>query len=409
MVPPQPRLPLRRPYRAGRAVGLTAAVAAAGRLAGGGAGPVLPTPLKEAMNWLRGYPAWLRRAALGPEAPPFSGLAASQVGYGPSMVKQFSSPRRFASFQVVSTSGEVAFQGGAPVREVPTDALGAVRTVWVGDFTPLRTPGRYHDRHRRRDLQLPLRRRARRVRLGRARRAARFYYQRAFTEIDAEHAQGPWVHASDAALAPPGVVKGWHDAGDFSLYSASTNSALFWLLSAVADFSPREDDTGIPESGNGVPDLLDEARWGLEWLLSVQEPGGGFQNTTCQERYGPYGTNWPERMSPYRAGEVGTIATGRAVGTLAFASVLYRPYDGAFAERLLEAARAGYRFLRDRPAEDSDGPTCPAMRQDGDPNVGRDVRMYAAAGLLLATGDRPLPRGLRGDLSAAPERPELPA
>ena len=93
-------------------------------------------------------------------------------------------------------------------------------------------------------------------------------------------------------------------------------------------------------------------------------------------------------MAP--TGEVGTIATGRAVGTLAFASVLYRPHDAAFAERSLKAARAGYRFLRDRPAEDSDGPTCPAMRQDGDPSVGRDVRMYAAAGLLLATGDRRL-------------------
>jgi endoglucanase len=182
-------------------------------------------------------------------------------------------------------------------------------------------------------------------------------------------------------------MKGWHDAGDFSVYSASTNSALFWLLSAAADFLPGEDDTDIPESRNGVPDLLDEARWGLEWLLSVQEPGGGFYNTTCQEHYGPYGTNYPERMSPYRSGEVGTIATGRAVGTLAFAAVLYRRYDGAFADRLVEAAQAGYRFLRDRPDEASDGPTCPAMRQDGDPNVGRDVRMYAAAGLLFATGD----------------------
>ena len=136
-----------------------------------------------------------------------------------------------------------------------------------------------------------------------------------------------------------------------------------------------------------MPDLLDEARWGLEWLLSVQEPGGGFQNTTCQEHYGPYGTNKPERMSPYRSGEVGTVPTGRAVGTLAFASVLYRRHDAAFAERSLEAARAGYRFIRERLGEVSDGPTCPAMRQDGDPSVGRDVRMYAAAGLLLATGD----------------------
>ena len=136
-----------------------------------------------------------------------------------------------------------------------------------------------------------------------------------------------------------------------------------------------------------MPDLLDEARWELEWLLSVQEPGGGFRNTTCQENYGPYGTNLPERMPPYRAGEVGTVATGRAIGTLAFASTLYRPYDAAFAERCLEAAQAGYRFLRARPTESSDGPTCQAMRQDGNASVGREVRMYAAAGLLLATGD----------------------
>ena len=60
------------------------------------------------------------------------------------MLKQFSSPQPFGSFTVVSTSGELAFQGGAPVREVLTDALGAVRTVWVGDFTPLRDTGRYH-------------------------------------------------------------------------------------------------------------------------------------------------------------------------------------------------------------------------------------------------------------------------
>ena len=79
-------------------------------------GPVLLTPLKEAVKGLRGYPAWWKRATLGPEAPPFGALAASQVGYGPFMVKQFSSPRRFGSFKVVSASGEVAFQGGPPVR-----------------------------------------------------------------------------------------------------------------------------------------------------------------------------------------------------------------------------------------------------------------------------------------------------
>jgi endoglucanase len=348
---------------------------------------ILPMPFKQAVNGVRGYPAWARRANAKPEVSPFAALAASQVGYGPFIVKQFSSPRRFASFRVVSASGEVAFEGGPPIREIPTNALGAIRSVWVGDFTPLSIPGRYRIVTDNGMFSYPFD-----IGPGVFEAAIRavqraFYYQRAFTEIDSGHAQGPWAHASDAALAPPGVVKGWHDAGDFSVYSASTNSALFWLLSAMSDFSPREDDTGIPESGNGVPDLLDEARWGLEWLLSVQESNGGFRNATCQEHYGPYGTNEPERMPPYRAGEVGTIATGRAVGTLAFASVLYRSRDAAFAERSLRAALTGYRFLRDRPAENSDGPTCPAMRLDGDPIVGRDVRMYAAAGLLLATGD----------------------
>lgn len=374
-----------RPFRL---AGLVAAITGLAVLLLGALRPeLLPTRLKQAANQLRGYPAWRVRAAQGLEAPPFSGLTTSQVGYGTSMVKQFSSPKRFESFRVVSVTGEVAFKGGAPLREISTDALGDIRTVWVGDFTAFRTPGRYRVVTDNGLTSYPFD-----IGPGVFDAAVRavqraFYYQRAFTQIEARYAQGPWVHASDAALAPPGVVKGWHDAGDFSIYSASTNSALFWLLSAAADFSPQDDDTGIPESGNGVPDLLDEARWGLEWLLSVQEPGGGFRNTTCQEHYGPYGSNLPETMPPYRAGEVGTIATGRAVASLAFASMLYRPHDAAFAERSLKAAQVGYKFLGDRPNENSDGPTCPAMRQNGDPNVGRDVRMYAAAGLLLATGD----------------------
>ena len=102
---------MRPPSWTGWAIGLTALVATLAALLVAELGPLLPTPLEQAANQLRGYPAWRRRAALGPEAPPFSKLAASQVGYGPSMVKLFSSPRRFASIQVVNANGEVAFHG----------------------------------------------------------------------------------------------------------------------------------------------------------------------------------------------------------------------------------------------------------------------------------------------------------
>src|SRR5436305_8240094 len=129
MVSPQPGVSMRRPRRPGvsRTLGLLPVIATLAVLLMG-LGLVMPRPFKHAVNELRGYGAWWKRAKMGPDAVPFGGLAASQVGYGPFMVKQFSSPRRFASFQVVSASGEMAFEGGPPVREIPTDALGAARS-----------------------------------------------------------------------------------------------------------------------------------------------------------------------------------------------------------------------------------------------------------------------------------------
>ena len=350
--------------------------------------PGVRRAVRGAVREVRAATVLRERAALPPEEPPLVRLAASQVGYGPRLRKRFTSPKPFASFSVVDVpGGSVAFRGGAPVRSVPTDVLGAARTAWIGDFTPLHRFGRYrivadngltsHPFAVGPDVfDAPV------LAVERA-----FYFQRAFTAVDARYARGPWTHASDADRAPPGERGGWHDAGDLSIYNASATTALSWLLQAWRDFAPAADDTGIPESGNGVPDLLDEARWGLSWMLSVQEPSGGFRNTTCQERYGPYGTNFPEGAAPYRSGEVGSVATARAVGTLAQAAAAFRPFDGAFAAGCLSAARRGWAWLVAHPGEASDGPTCPALRQDGDVRAGREARAYAAAGLLLRLAD----------------------
>lgn len=355
-------------------------------------GPV--TAAKAIMKGAIGFPAWVRRAAVRSDEPPFARVAASQVGYSPGMRKEFTAPRRFTGFRVVrEPDGAVALRGGPPVREVATDLLGDLRTVWIGDFTALTAPGRYRvvlDEHGLASHPFDVRPDPFDGAIRAVQRA--LWFQRAFTAIDAAHAEGPWTHPSDAHLAPAGERGGWHDAGDLSVYSATATSTIFWLLETWSDFAPGDDTTNIPESGNGVPDLLDEARWGLEWMLSVQEPSGGFRNTTCQAGYGRYGTNRPEAMPPYRAGDVGALATGRAVGTLAYAAHVWRPIDPAFADRCLAAARSGTTWLDAHPGEASDGPTCPAYRQDRDARAGRDVRMYAAAGMLLATGE---PRFLR--------------
>ncbi len=93
---------------------------------------------------LVGLPALLKRRVARSEAPPFAHLAASQVGYGPAMRKQFTSPRPFASFVVEAVStGAVSFRGAGPARSVQTELLGPFDTVFVGDFSPLSAPGRY--------------------------------------------------------------------------------------------------------------------------------------------------------------------------------------------------------------------------------------------------------------------------
>lgn len=345
------------------------------------------TAIIDRLNQVRAFPVRLWRARLDVDTRPLEGVALSQVGYGPFMTKRFTSPRRFTSFSVVDERGTVVFRGHGPIRQVETHLLGDLQTVWVGDFSSLAVPGRFRlstdagDSSYPFDIAVtafdPVIRAVQRA----------FYFQRAFTAIEAQHAEGPWTHGDDRDSAPTGVSRGWHDAGDFSLYNLSAASAVFWLLQAYSDFQPMADDTNIPESGNGVPDLLDEVRWELEWLLSVQDVSGGFRNSTCLEHYGPYGTNLPQRVPRYVAGDVGTMATARAVGVLAFAATVFDPHDAAFAARSLEAARRGWLYLEARPGEHSDGPTCPAYRQDGDSTFGRHVRMFAAAGLLLATGD----------------------
>jgi len=65
---------------------------------------------------------------------------------------------------------------------------------------------------------------------------------------------------------------GWHDASDYLQYSATSANATYYLLAAFRDFPKNFGDSCAANglSGkNGYPDILDEARWGLSWLLKM--------------------------------------------------------------------------------------------------------------------------------------------
>lgn len=90
------------------------------------------------------------------------------------------------------------------------------------------------------------------------------------------------VHDSAASSQrPPGTriaaAKGWYDAGDYGKYVVNSGITMFTLLSAFEHFPEvyTNLDVGIPESADGIPDILNEIRWNLEWMLTMQDINGG--------------------------------------------------------------------------------------------------------------------------------------
>jgi len=68
------------------------------------------------------------------------------------------------------------------------------------------------------------------------------------------------------------VIGGWHDASDYLQYSATSANATWHLLAAYRDFPKLFGDEKLGnglDGKNGVPDVLDEAQWGLDWLMKM--------------------------------------------------------------------------------------------------------------------------------------------
>ena len=143
---------------------------------------------------------------------------------------------------------------------------------------------------------------------------------------------------------------GWHDAGNFDMYIPSTAVAAQTLLLAY-EWAPGlfpDKQLNIPESGNGASDLLDEVKFGLIWILSMQEPGGGFRHRDAMIEWSPEGPADNDKTVRW-VGHLSSSSTAKAVAVLALAARLYDK-DKAFATRATESAKKGWKWLLDNPA-----------------------------------------------------------
>lgn len=149
-------------------------------------------------------------------------------------------------------------------------------------------------------------------------------------------------HAEPAVLYGGGetleVSGGWHDAGDYGRYTVPGAKAAADLLLAY-EMNPAvfDDELGIPESGNGVPDLLDEARYELEWLLKMQSSEGGVYHKVTGLNFDPT-VRADECTETLYVLPVSQAATGDFAAVMYMAARTYGEVDPAFADTCLEAA-----------------------------------------------------------------------
>ncbi len=182
------------------------------------------------------------------------------------------------------------------------------------------------------------------------------------------------------------VSGGWHDAGDYGRYIVPAAKTVADLLYAYdANPSLYSDNIGIPESGNGIPDVLDEVRFELEWMLKMQaESGGVYHKVSC--------ANFPGYVMPQKeTGQlivtpVSTTATADFCASMAMAYEFYYDIDAEFAETCLAAAEKAWAFLQENTSlifENPEDITTGAYNDGSD----KDERYWAAAQMYRATGE----------------------
>lgn len=256
---------------------------------------------------------------------------------------------------VVFTASPVAWNGGATHSQ-------SGDKVWWFDFTSLSTPGKYYIADgaiRSEDFFISD------TLYNNVFKAAfkAYFYQRCGISKSAPAAMTGYTDAvchvqdilckyindpSRSALWKD-LSGGWHDAGDYNKYVNFAYSAVLDLLMSF-EFNPEAwalDNLNIPESGNGIPDLLDEIKYELDWLIKMQDTDGGVFSLVGVQNYAtasPPSSDSSDRFY----GPKTTSASFSASAMMAFAALQFRkinnPVAQAYANILSTRAESAYNW-----------------------------------------------------------------
>ena len=343
-------------------------------------------------------------------------IRVNQIGYLPAGHKVAVicslAPAAIDSFELLDAAGKRVF---GPAKAVKGGAFGPCTLTYRLDFSALSTEGDY--RIAAGGLMSRTFRIAANVYAGAA--DTLLYYMR-----EQRSGYNPLfrdsVHTHDGIIVDDSVrggqyihaTGGWADASDYLQYVTTSAAATFQMLMAYRDnpdaFGDAFAANGLP-GANGIPDVLDEARHGLEWLTLMFPGDGNIYNQIADDRdhqfwdlpttdsvdygWGKGGarpvypcTGRPQGLFKNKNRSDGLASTaGKYASAMALGSQLLKDRDPRFAQLLAERASQAYSLGRAHPGVCQTAPGhSPYFYEEG--NWTDDMELGAAE-LFSLTGD----------------------
>lgn len=194
--------------------------------------------------------------------------------------------------------------------------------------------------------------------------------------------------------------KGWYDAGDYNKYTvnAGFSCEFFAILYDLYPEYYNKLDLNIPESGNGVPDLLNELKWELDWMMTMQDEDGGVFNKTTTLSFSRFVMPEKDKNDRHLIGKTTTAALNFAA-SMAMAHRIFKKYDNVFpgyADKALSAGQKAFEWAEKHPDIVFRNPRNVFTGSYSDERLIDEFQM-AAAEMLIATKDKKYVKHLNFD------------
>ncbi|WP_207311286.1 glycoside hydrolase family 9 protein [Lentzea alba] len=354
---------------------------------------------------------------------PTKKVQVDQVGYAPGLPKRatlVSAETTPQTWTLKDSAGTAVASGKSTPKGADTASGDSVHLI---DFSSFDTPGTGYTLSVGADTSFPFDISADPIKKLRYDSLAFFYHQRSGTPIEAQYVGDEYARPAGHVNVAPNkgdndvpcradiacgytldVRGGWYDAGDHGKYVVNGGIATWQLLNSyeravrTGDASAFADGTmNIPERANGVPDLLDEARWEADFLLKMQAPDGMAHHKIHDANWTALPTRPELDDQVRRLSATSTAATLNLAAVAAQGARLWRGIDATYSATLLTAARKAYTAAKANPAKLADPNDGTGGGAYSDDTVS-DEFYWAAAELYTTTGDA----AYRADVTGSP-------